>query len=74
VSLKDQKQVNSYITSLQKKLGSQQGKAAVTITNQNIAGDDSTINIMLSGSNAGTLDKAASTVRSNLAGIEGSSH
>ncbi|CQR54648.1 acriflavin resistance protein [Paenibacillus riograndensis SBR5] len=71
VALKDQKQVNSYINSLQERLGNQQGVAAVTITNQNIAGDDSTINIMLSGSDAGTLDKAASTVRSGLAGIEG---
>jgi len=71
VSLKDKKQVNDYIASLQKKLGSQQGSSAVTVTNQNIAGDDSTINIMLSGSDAKTLDQTASVVRSKLAVIEG---
>ncbi|WP_247897538.1 efflux RND transporter permease subunit [Paenibacillus pabuli] len=71
VALKDQKQVNQYIASLQKRLGTQQGRASVTITDQNISGDDSTINVMLSGSDAKTLDKAASTVRTGLAGIEG---
>ncbi|GIP26249.1 hypothetical protein J23TS9_13790 [Paenibacillus sp. J23TS9] len=71
VSLKVKKQVNNYITSLQKRLGNQLGTASVTIINQNIAGDDSTINIMLSGSDARTLDKTASAVRSNLTGIDG---
>ncbi|MCC3373628.1 efflux RND transporter permease subunit [Cohnella sp. REN36] len=70
VSLKNKKQVSDYITSLQERLGSQQGAAAVTITNQNIAGDDSTINIMLSGADAKTLDRAASSVRAKLAGID----
>ncbi|MBB6669310.1 efflux RND transporter permease subunit [Cohnella nanjingensis] len=71
VSLKNKKQVNDYIPSLQANLIKMKGPAAVTVTNQNIAGDDSTINIMLSGTDAPTLEKAASTVRSKLSGIAG---
>ncbi len=71
VSLKNKKNVNDYIPILQAKLTKQKGPAAVTVTNQNIAGDDSTINVMLSGADAATLDKAASVVRAKLSGITG---
>ncbi|MBO7743063.1 efflux RND transporter permease subunit [Paenibacillus sp. MWE-103] len=71
VALKDQQQAEAYIGSLRQRLGNQRGAAAVTVTNQNIAGDDSTINIMLSGADAGTLDKAAGAVRAKLAALDG---
>lgn len=71
VKLKDKKQINNYIESLQNKLEGQAGTAVVTVTNQNIAGDDSTINIMLSGADAATLDRAATTLRAKLAEVAG---
>jgi multidrug efflux pump subunit AcrB len=71
VSLKNKKEVNSFITAMQSTLSSDAGKAAITVTNQNIAGDDSQIKIMLSGADEKTLENAAQLVRSKLANIDG---
>ncbi|MCY9667400.1 efflux RND transporter permease subunit [Paenibacillus alginolyticus] len=71
VSLKNKNEVSSFITAMQSSLSSDSGKAAITVTNQNIAGDDSQIKIMLSGADEKTLEDAAQLVRSKLANIDG---
>jgi len=71
VSLKDKKEVNSFIQALRGTLSTQSDKAVITVTNQNIAGDDSQIKIMLTGADPKTLDNAAQAVRTKLAEIQG---
>ncbi|WP_276352315.1 efflux RND transporter permease subunit [Cohnella caldifontis] len=71
VELKNEKEANSFISSMQSALPAVSKIAVITVTNQNIAGDDSQMKIMLSGADARTLDDAARTVRTGLSGIRG---
>ncbi|WP_277424224.1 efflux RND transporter permease subunit [Cohnella candidum] len=71
VSLKNKKDVNAFINRMQPAMSSLSQKASITVSNQNIAGDDSQIKIMLTGADSTTLENAAQLVRSKLAGIDG---
>ncbi|WP_379160865.1 efflux RND transporter permease subunit [Paenibacillus sp. sgz5001063] len=71
IQLKNVKAVNTFIPALQSDLSSLSDRAAITVTNQNIAGDDSTIKIMLMGADEQTLEKAADQVRTKLVDIQG---
>ncbi|AIQ12590.1 efflux RND transporter permease subunit [Paenibacillus durus] len=71
IQLKNPKEVNAFIPALQSDLDKVSNRAAITVTNQNIAGDDSTIKIMLTGADQQTLENAAQLVRTKLAHIEG---
>ncbi|MFD1774751.1 efflux RND transporter permease subunit [Paenibacillus rhizophilus] len=71
IQLKNKKEVNSFIPSLQSDLSHLSNRAAITVTNQNIAGDDSTIKIMLMGADGKTLEQAAELVRTKLVDIPG---
>lgn len=71
VQIKNVKEVDSVIPALRSDLSGLSDRAAITVTNQNIAGDDSTINIMLMGADGQTLEKAADQVRAKLVDIPG---
>lgn len=71
IQLLNKKQVNTFIPALQKDLANLSDRAAITVTNQNIAGDDSTIKIMLMGADEKTLEQAAQLVRTKLADVQG---
>lgn len=71
VQIKNVKEVDSVIPALRSDLSGLSDRAAITVTNQNIAGDDSTINIMLMGADEQTLEKAAGQVRAKLVDIPG---
>ncbi|MBW7452728.1 efflux RND transporter permease subunit [Paenibacillus sepulcri] len=71
IQLKNKKNVNAVIPALQADLNQVAHNAAITVTNQNIAGDDSTIKIMLTGADQTTLENTAQQVRMNLAAIQG---
>jgi multidrug efflux pump subunit AcrB len=71
IQLKNTKEVNSFIPALQSDLDNLSKRAAITVTNQNIAGDDSTIKIMLTGADEKTLENAAQLVRTKMADIQG---
>ncbi|ACT00364.1 efflux RND transporter permease subunit [Paenibacillus sp. JDR-2] len=71
IQLKDKKSVKAIIPSLQSDLNKVSGQGAITVTNQNIAGDDSTIKIMLTGADQLTLEKTAAQVRAKLVQIPG---
>jgi multidrug efflux pump subunit AcrB len=59
------------IDQLQNQLAGLAGSAICTVSNQNIAGDDSQLNIGLSGANAAMLDSAAQLIRSKLLHVQG---
>jgi multidrug efflux pump subunit AcrB len=71
VTLKNNKEVNTFITALQTSFSSAPKNVAITVTNQSLAGDDSQIKIMLTGADENTLESAAGLVRVKLADIEG---
>ncbi|WP_410513586.1 efflux RND transporter permease subunit [Paenibacillus sp. BR2-3] len=71
IQLKNTKEVNSTITALQSELSHLSNRADITVTNQNLAGDDSTIKIMLTGADEKTLEQAAQLVRTKLSVIQG---
>ncbi len=71
IQLLNKKQVNTFIPALQKDLANLSDRAAITVTNQNIAGDDSTIKIMLMGADEKILEQAAQLVRTKLADVQG---
>ncbi|MBD3919177.1 efflux RND transporter permease subunit [Paenibacillus sp. PR3] len=71
VVLKDKKQVDAAIASLQAELAPVAEQSVITVTNQSLAGDDSTIKITLSGSDQQTLDQSAQLMRTKLADIPG---
>ena len=71
IQLKDVKGVNSFIPALQSDLSHLSSRSAITVTNQNLAGDDSTLKIMLMGSDEKTLEQAADLVRAKLVDIPG---
>ncbi|AZN40781.1 efflux RND transporter permease subunit [Paenibacillus albus] len=71
VQLKNKKDVDTIIPALQADLNQVANGSAITVTNQNIAGDDSTINIMLTGADQGTLEQTAQQVRLRMTSIQG---
>ncbi|PWW04738.1 multidrug efflux pump subunit AcrB [Paenibacillus cellulosilyticus] len=72
VKLKSDVNVDSWISQLQSQVNGQEAsKAVVTVTNQSLAGDDSSIRIELSGADQATLEQAAQLVRTKLADIQG---
>ncbi|NBD24973.1 efflux RND transporter permease subunit [Paenibacillus glycinis] len=71
IQLKNKKDVNTVIPALQADLNQVANNSAITVTNQNIAGDDSTITIMLTGADQPTLENAAQQVRTKLVDIQG---
>ncbi|RUS46975.1 efflux RND transporter permease subunit [Cohnella sp. AR92] len=71
LTLHDKKHLNSFIASLQDSLNRIAGKSVITVSNQNIAGDDSQMKIMLTGADQKTLESAAQTIRTRLASIDG---
>ncbi|NOU76191.1 AcrB/AcrD/AcrF family protein [Paenibacillus sp. LMG 31458] len=71
VILKDKNQLDAFIQDEQKELDAITSKAVFTVTNQNIAGDDSQMKILLSGADQQTLENAAQLVRTKLANISG---
>ncbi|QHW29570.1 efflux RND transporter permease subunit [Paenibacillus rhizovicinus] len=71
ILLNNKKDVTAVIPALQTDLNQVAGTAAITVTNQNIAGDDSTINIMLTGADQPTLENTAQQVRAKLVTIQG---
>ncbi|MBM7569019.1 efflux RND transporter permease subunit [Paenibacillus sacheonensis] len=71
IQLKNKKDVNTIIPALQADLNQVAHNSAITVTNQNIAGDDSTINIMLTGADQTTLENTAQQVRTKLVPIPG---
>ncbi|GMK40781.1 swarming motility protein SwrC [Paenibacillus sp. CCS19] len=71
VVVKDKQEVDAAITNLQAELSPIADRAVITVTNQSLAGDDSSIQIKLSGSDQQTLDQSAQLVRTKLAAISG---
>ncbi|PLS05341.1 efflux RND transporter permease subunit [Neobacillus cucumis] len=71
VVVKDGIDINAFITSLQEQLNSLSSKAVYTVSNQNIAGDDSQLKINLSGADSQTLETMAQTIRSQLKLVPG---
>lgn len=70
VSVSKKADAGTVVDRLRKQLAAVSGTAVLTVTDQNIAGDDSQVKIYLSGSDADTLDQAASLVRSKLQLVE----
>ncbi|MFC5530275.1 efflux RND transporter permease subunit [Cohnella yongneupensis] len=71
LTLKDKKHLNAYIETLQSTLDPIADKSIITVTNQNIAGDDSLMKISLSGADQQTLEDTAQLIRSRLTSIDG---
>ncbi|WP_028403032.1 efflux RND transporter permease subunit [Ectobacillus panaciterrae] len=71
IALKDAKDADSVITTLQSELPHLSDKVAYTVTSQNISGDDSQMKLLLTGADQATLDQTAQTVRTELAKISG---
>ncbi|MDG0793810.1 efflux RND transporter permease subunit [Cohnella ginsengisoli] len=71
LALHDKRHLNAYIQSLQHTLDPVAGSAVITVSNQNIAGDDAQMKITLTGGDQRTLDQAAQTIREKLAAIDG---
>ncbi|KIL40277.1 acriflavine resistance protein B [Gordoniibacillus kamchatkensis] len=71
ISVTNGAELQTVIDQLQTQLAGLAGSAAVTVTNQNIAGDDSQLKIELSGADAAALDAAARLIRSKLQHIQG---
>lgn len=71
VSLKPGIKVKDFADQLQNQLNSISSKAIYTVTNQNIAGDDSQLKIYLTGSYPETLNNLASTISNQLKLIPG---
>ncbi|MBM7652342.1 efflux RND transporter permease subunit [Neobacillus cucumis] len=66
IMVKEGTNINAFISSLQEQLNSLSSKAVFTVSNQNIAGDDSQLNINLSGADSQTLETIAQTIRNEL--------
>ncbi|MED1467226.1 efflux RND transporter permease subunit [Bacillus salipaludis] len=71
VKLKNDTEVNAFISELQKQLKSLSNKAVYTVSNQSIAGDDSQLKINLTGADTQTLESAAQTIRNELKLVPG---
>ncbi|WP_274648661.1 efflux RND transporter permease subunit [Paenibacillus humicola] len=66
VSVRKGANVDAVTSRLQQRLTALAGGAICTVTNQNIAGDDSQLKIDLTGADAATLDLSAGMVRAEL--------
>lgn len=71
VVLKNEKDANSVIDKLGKQLPNLSTNVAYTVASQNIAGDDSLMKLLFTGSDQTTLDKTAENVRAQLVKIDG---
>lgn len=71
VTIKDKNNLDSVIAALQKSLPALNKQVVYTVSNQNIAGDDKQMKIMLTGADQKTLDNAAQLVRSKLIEVPG---
>jgi multidrug efflux pump subunit AcrB len=71
VTVKQNVDVDRFISELRNKLSSLSHTAIYTVTNQNIAGDDSQFKIYLTGADQKTLESAARLVRSKLQLVPG---
>ncbi len=71
VGVKDQTDIDAFVEKLRKQLGLLSTTAVYTVSNQNIAGDDSKLKIILSGAGQKELETAAVLVRSKLQMIPG---
>jgi multidrug efflux pump subunit AcrB len=71
LTLKKGTDINAFIPELQKQLNALSGKAVYTVSNANIAGDDSQLKINLSGADSQTLETMAQTIRNQLRLIHG---
>ncbi len=71
LTLQDKKHLNSFIPSLREALNPVAGQSVITVSNQNMAGDDSQMKIMLTGADQATLEAAAQTIRTRLSTIDG---
>ncbi|MDG0812690.1 efflux RND transporter permease subunit [Cohnella rhizosphaerae] len=71
LKLHDRRHLEAYIEALRHTLDPVAGSSVITVSNQNIAGDDAQMKITLTGSDQQTLDKAAQTIREKLAAIDG---
>jgi multidrug efflux pump subunit AcrB len=71
VSIKNAADVTTATAMIEKQLADISGSAICTVTNQNIAGDDSQFKINLSGADAATLDNTAKLIRSKLSSVNG---
>lgn len=71
VSIKKNADIDNVMAKLQSQLAGLAGSAICTVTNQNIAGDDSQLKIDLSGADAATLEAAAQLIRSKLQQVQG---
>jgi multidrug efflux pump subunit AcrB len=71
LTLKKGTDINAFIPELQKQLNALTGKAVYTVSNANIAGDDSQLKINLTGADSQTLETMAKTIRNQLKLIPG---
>ena len=71
VTIKPGTVINDFILQLQEQLDSLSSKAIYTVTNQNLAGDDSQLKINLTGSDSHTLEYVAGTIANQLQVIPG---
>ncbi|MGX9136076.1 efflux RND transporter permease subunit [Rummeliibacillus sp. JY-2-4R] len=71
VGVKDQTDIDAFVIKMRKQLGLLSTTAVYTVSNQNIAGDDSKLKIVLSGADQKELATAAVLVRSKLQMIPG---
>ncbi|SFJ12260.1 Multidrug efflux pump subunit AcrB [Paenibacillus sp. UNC496MF] len=71
VSVQKKADVDAVTADLTQRLTGLAGGAVCTVTNQNIAGDDSQLKINFSGADALTLENAARMARSSLMNVQG---
>jgi multidrug efflux pump subunit AcrB len=71
VGIKKQSDTDLFVKLLRSQLGALSTSAVFTVANQNIAGDDSRLKVILSGADQHELDSAAILVRSKLQMIPG---
>lgn len=69
VSVQKGEDVDAVTARLKERLTALSGSAVVTVTNQNISGDDSQVKIDLTGADGATLEQAAGSIRSSLEGM-----
>ncbi|MFJ5714217.1 efflux RND transporter permease subunit [Neobacillus sp. NPDC093127] len=71
VGIKNQTDTDLFVKQLRSQLGALSTSAVFTVANQNIAGDDSRLKVILTGADQSELDSAAILVRSKLQMIPG---
>jgi multidrug efflux pump subunit AcrB len=71
LTLKKGTDINAFIPELQKQLNALTGKAVYTVSNANIAGDDSQLKINLTGADSQTLETMAQSIRNQLKLVPG---